>query len=244
MSGKAPNHCNVCIEQAASNRSGKAKCDGKSPCSWCKKRGIDCTYVAEGNIENLEDGKPGESLPDAHLGLAAKDTTMTIVDKADGSRILRFDPDLENIGDIDATLASDFCLPEELPIDNYVALTTELKRKRVETLTRFECQRSPTHLAKRIRGGQDIDGDGGPDINNGVNAPGPPPVPPPQPDNMARLLEVMVASQAATQQFMVQMLEKIDGMPARKGVYLSSHQPRAVKFLHARSATRRRQIPL
>jgi hypothetical protein len=56
---------------------------------------------------------------------------------------------------------------------------------------------------------------------------------------MAQLLEVMVASQAATQQFMVQKLEKIDRMPARKGVYLSSHQPQVVKFLHACSATHR-----
>lgn len=164
---------------------------------------------------------------------------MTIIDKLDGSRVIRFNPDPEHLGEVDAVFASEFCLAEDLPVDNYEALTKEIKRKRAETLVRFEAEQPPQPLAKRIRGG--VEGLAGNEGQAGMQAPAPPQAPVPQQhvapqqapppqqtneNNLTGLVQSMIEANAATQLLMARMLDTMQAANANRVTNRSSPHPK------------------
>ncbi|KAG8727159.1 hypothetical protein FRC11_013799, partial [Ceratobasidium sp. 423] len=148
------------------------------------------------------------------------DTTMILTDKADGSCTVRFSPDPHNLGEIDALVASDFCLPSDPLIDSYMALVGEHKRKCVEDLIHHEVE-APTLLsAKRIRGGVGNDGEGSQQDQQVFP---PPPPPPAQIDPIAQALQAiavvnmtMAASNTTTHQMLAQVLEHMENNNGRR----------------------------
>ncbi|KAG8701753.1 hypothetical protein FRC11_011935 [Ceratobasidium sp. 423] len=216
MSKSAPKPCNTCSRRALTNPSGKAKCNGKSPCSWCKNKKLVCTYSSGLPIVPPSNNAPkttDSTCPD-------DDTTMILTDKADGSRTIRFSPDPHNLGEVDAVAASDFCLPGDPPIDSYMALVGERKRKRIEDLIRYEVEAPTLSSAKRIRGGI---GNNGEDGHQAQQVLPPPPPPPAQIDPIAQALQAIAtanttiaASNATTHQMLAQVLEHMDNNNGRR----------------------------
>ncbi|CAE6434155.1 unnamed protein product [Rhizoctonia solani] len=218
MAKSAPKPCTACAARALTNPSGKAKCNGKSPCTWCKNRKISCSY------EESEHSTPPSTVPTKtpESTTSHRETTMTLTDKLDGSRTVRFSPDPENLGEVDATDASDFCLPGEPPIESYLILVGERKRKHADSLTRHDFETAPLSTAKRIRGGVEGDFDGD-DNAPGPRQEAPNPLPVQPIDPMAQALQAiamanttMAASNATTHQMLAQMMERMGDNLSRR----------------------------
>ncbi|KDN34220.1 hypothetical protein RSAG8_12688, partial [Rhizoctonia solani AG-8 WAC10335] len=155
---------------------------------------------------------------------------MVIIDRTEDCRVIRFSPDPHGLGEIDATEASEHCLPEDLPADNYAILVAEKKRKYSQGLIRFEKTNTP--LAKRLRGGVEGFDDNGEGENQGQHRPSqtpPPPPPPPPPQqlppgpadpNIAHMFNFFATQQAAqqnaTNQMFGQLLDRMDTNNARR----------------------------
>ncbi|KAG8682572.1 hypothetical protein FRC11_014690 [Ceratobasidium sp. 423] len=235
MANNKAKWCEICTARASTNRSGTVKCNGKTPCTWCKNKKLVCSYK-----DTSLDQTPENTNNAPATSASPPETSMTLIDKTNGSRTIRFSPDPENLGEIDATEASEFCLPDELPIDNYMALVRERKRKHIESLTKHELETEPTAPAKRIRGGMDggINAEGvQPDFQPPPPPPPPPPVQPIQGDALAMALQAIATantttaeSNATTQQMLAQVLERMDNNMTRRGKSLHSYTHSAAAF--------------
>ncbi|KAJ1299742.1 hypothetical protein OPQ81_007328 [Rhizoctonia solani] len=123
--------CNTCAARAATNPSGKAKCNGKAPCTWCKNKKLVCSYEREDppRLHFQTTPEIQQSLPVPH------ETTILLINKPDGSHTIKFAPDPENLREVDTMEASDFYLPGDPPIEGYMALVNDRKRKHRDELT-------------------------------------------------------------------------------------------------------------
>ncbi|KAJ1305534.1 hypothetical protein OPQ81_000540 [Rhizoctonia solani] len=130
--------------------------------------------------------------------------TILLINKPNGLHTIKFAPDPENLGEVDAMEASDFTSQAIPPIKGYMALVNDRKRKHRDELTHVKC----------IQGGAEDVVDNEPQA---LEQPLPPPPPPTHPDTaLAQVLQVIAASNAATQQLMAQMLEHMDNTANRQ----------------------------
>ncbi|CEL62287.1 hypothetical protein RSOLAG1IB_10351 [Rhizoctonia solani AG-1 IB] len=191
--------CFECFSRSRINPSGRANCNGRTPCKWCSNKKLSCLYdyiVPAAEHPYLEThlrtptptcvpgipppttSKANNPLNTVHTGPRFSETKLFVSRYSNGTVNMHFDPNPENLGTVDPEdLGVGDLDPDDLPAENYEILLNAYKRKRVLELT---VVKDFPHPAKRIRGGAENDGLAA-EINAPHNGHTPPPAPAPAP---------------------------------------------------------------